>query len=214
MSEPGKIYTRTGDRGLAAALDGKRLPKSDALFRALGSLEELNASLGRAAADPSMPGEIRGDLYRIQSCIFVAGAVIAGADSAASSDRLQSETTWMEDRIDSTQAALPLLTHFILPGGSPAGAALHWSRTICRRAESEAVACCGIETQASGAAGAAPSGGAEHGASSAGTGPDSPACVQARTAMLAWLNRLSDALFVFARHANLSAGVAETEWKG
>ena len=137
---------------------------------------------------------------------------IAGADARVQPDHLRTETAWLESRIDTVQAGLPPLTHFILPGGSAAGAALHWSRTICRRAETEVVAHFLLEAQEA-AAGGTPPGSADEAAATPGwSGTESPACLPGRVALLTWLNRLSDVLFVFARHSSIGAGVTEIVW--
>lgn len=214
MAERGKIYTRTGDRGTTAALNGGRHPKSDPRFRALGALEELNASLGRAAADPSLPGPILADLYRIQRCLFTAGAAIACNDPGASSRHFPAEIAWLESRIDQTQELLPPLTHFILPGGSPAGSLLHWARTICRRAETEAVAFCRLEAEDDGTNGPAPGRQTGDAGLASAVEAEPVVCLPGRLPLLGWLNRLSDALFVMARHTNADAGATETQWDG
>jgi cob(I)alamin adenosyltransferase len=85
----------------------------------------------------------------------------------------------LEDWIDRLETELPPLRRFILPGGNRTGALLHFSRTICRRAERSIVAL-----------------GADH--------------VEAH--LLAYVNRLSDLLFVLARAVNHRAGQPETEW--
>ncbi len=80
--------------------------------------------------------------------------------------------TRLEREIDRLNADLSPLTSFILPGGSPAAAALHLARTVCRRAERRAVSL------------------------------DSADGVTVNPAALKYLNRLSDLLFVAARWAN------------
>lgn len=196
---------------MAAALGGRRHPKSDPRFRALGALEELSASLGCTTADPSLPVSIRDDLHRLQRCLFTAGAAIAGDDPSASSGHFRSETVWLEGRIDETEEVLPSLARFILPGGSTAGALLHMARTICRRAEAEVVAYCRLEATE---AGTDTRVSAEPPGDTAPVPTESHVCMPGRLHLLGWLNRLSDALFVMARHANKVAGAPETQWDG
>jgi cob(I)alamin adenosyltransferase len=91
----------------------------------------------------------------------------------------QAEVGRLEQWIDRLEAELPPLRRFILPGGSPAGAALHLARTICRRAERRIIT----------------------------LGPD-----EVERDLRAYVNRLSDFLFVAARAVNRRAGVPELEW--
>lgn len=137
---PMKIYTRTGDDGTTALFAGGRVSKAHLRVEAYGTVDELNAALGvvraqRPASDPW--------LAQIQHQLFVLGADLATPQSAAASRtiRMDGDTVaWLEGLIDEMTAALPPLTHFILPGGCPAAAHLHIARTVCRRAERLAVA--------------------------------------------------------------------------
>jgi cob(I)alamin adenosyltransferase len=134
-----KIYTRTGDSGDTALFDGTRVLKCDGRVAAYGDLDELNAWLGLVVSQLD-PGETASRLQQIQRDLFavgsrladpshkIAGRVTKVAVSAADVARLEG---W----IDSYDAGLPPLRRFILAGGSPAGAALHVARTVCRRAE-------------------------------------------------------------------------------
>jgi cob(I)alamin adenosyltransferase len=99
---------------------------------ALGAVDELNAALGWAAALAAKP--IRKIIERIQAELFDLGADVAAAKKDA--PRVTPAHAFrLEKEIDALQARLPPLRKFILPGGSPAGAALHLSRAVCRRAE-------------------------------------------------------------------------------
>ena len=134
-----KIYTRTGDTGDTSLFDGTRVKKSDARVDAYGEVDELNAWLGLARASRVDP-ELDAELVHIQRDLFALGAQLADpADKIA--DRVTKATLGDEDvvrlerLIDRLETELPPLRHFILAGGSPAGAALHVARTVCRRAE-------------------------------------------------------------------------------
>ena len=176
-----RIYTRKGDRGDTGTLGGGRLRKSDPRIRALGFLDELNAQIGVVLACSGVPELLQAPLRRIQNVIFEAGAALASPDPVGSDPLFVAETAWLESEIDRLEEALPTLTRFILPGGSPAAAGLHLVRTVARRAECQAVeAACGED---------------------------------ARMPLLTWLNRLSDALFVYARTANRLAGGTDTPWE-
>lgn len=140
-----RIYTRTGDSGETSLFGGRRVSKDDLRVRAYGAVDELNAALGVArAADPGP--EIDQMLERLQHRLFDLGAELAtpppGAErSAGHVPRV--EASWvdaLEQEIDKLDAALPPLRHFVLPGGTPAAAALHFARTVARRAERDIVA--------------------------------------------------------------------------
>ena len=108
------------------------MPKSDPQVAAYGDVDELNCALGAALAClPAQAHELTERLGRIQQELFVAGAILAG-QKAAMPDGAAAR---LEREIDTMTAELPELRRFILPGGAPAGAALHLARAVCRRAE-------------------------------------------------------------------------------
>ncbi len=134
-----KLYTRTGDAGETALFDGTRVSKADGRVDAYGHVDELNAVLGVVRA-AGIDGEIDAWLDQIQQDLFAVGAQLADprARIAARVERArlaQADTARLEQWIDQAEAHLPPLRRFIVPGGSPAGAALHLARTVCRRAE-------------------------------------------------------------------------------
>ena len=112
---------------------------------AYGTVDELNALLGVVRAS-GVDAATDDWLGRFQVDLFVLGAELATSPGKAGSkgrgvDRIVNEdVAELERIIDQVQEGLPPLTHFILPGGSPAGAALHHARVVCRRAERRAVA--------------------------------------------------------------------------
>ncbi|MFH0882638.1 MAG: cob(I)yrinic acid a,c-diamide adenosyltransferase [bacterium] len=134
-----KIYTKTGDRGETSLLRGGRVAKHHPRVEAYGTFDELNSWIGyaRSITDDS---ELEAVLERIQNHVHLLCSDVA-ADSSLSEEgakipRLQQEhVTALEREIDRLDQILPPLTHFILPGGSQPGAALHIARTICRRGE-------------------------------------------------------------------------------
>ena len=139
-----KIYTRTGDAGETSLFDGTRARKDDPRVEAYGDVDELNAWLGLARAarlDPALDDE----LVTLQRDLFALGAQLA--DPA---DKLAPRVTKavigdenvarLEALIDQLDGQLPPLRRFILAGGTPAGAALHVARTVCRRAERRMIA--------------------------------------------------------------------------
>ncbi|HXH06420.1 MAG TPA: cob(I)yrinic acid a,c-diamide adenosyltransferase [Vicinamibacterales bacterium] len=178
-----KLYTKTGDGGETALLDGTRVSKAEPRVSAYGDIDELGAWLGLArAAGPDETTAAR--LERIQRDLFAIGARladpsrrVAGRTAKAAIDN--EDVGRLESWIDELQSRTPPLRRFVLAGGSPAGAALHVARTVCRRAERGVVAL--------------------------GPGAVDPP-------VLAYLNRLSDLLFAMARAVNQEAGIPEREW--
>lgn len=136
---PVPIYTGGGDRGDTGLFGGGRVRKDDVRVEAYGAVDEMNAFLGFARA-AGLPGDLDTLVARLQDETFVLGADLATpGDSTARGDRVvrlkAGAAKALEPEIDRLEAGLPPLKTFILPGGSPAGAALHLARTVCRRAE-------------------------------------------------------------------------------
>jgi cob(I)alamin adenosyltransferase len=132
-----KIYTRTGDDGTTGLLGPGRVLKSSERVEAYGSVDELNAALGAASAldRDRWLAEL---IAAVQSQLFAIGAELAATTpkAFASLQRITDDDVGaLEAAIDRYEADLPALTRFILPGGTSLGAQLHWSRTVCRRAE-------------------------------------------------------------------------------
>lgn len=136
-----KIYTKTGDQGETSLYGGRRVGKDDIRIEAYGTVDELNAQIGvvRTLSLPPGAGEL---LERLQHELFVLGADLATPPEGTPSKvrRIaQEDVARLEQDIDRLDAGLPELRTFILPSGSPAGAALHVARTVCRRAERRTV---------------------------------------------------------------------------
>ena len=173
-----RIYTRTGDAGSTRLASGAPVMKFDPRVAAYGEVDETNACIGLARLHTAADLALDPMLARIQNDLFDLGADLAtpqkaGGEAAGQALRiLDGQVLRLEQEIDQLNGALSPLTSFILPGGSPAAAALHLARTVCRRAERAAVQLAQIEGEIVGA----------------------PA--------LKYLNRLSDLLFVAARWAN------------
>ncbi len=139
-----KIYTKTGDDGTTSLFDGTRVAKTHPRVVAYGTVDELNAHLGAARA-AGLDADLGERVVRIQRDLFALGArladprhKIAARVTKATID--ETHIACLEAWIDGLEAELPPLTHFILAGGSPAGAALHVARTVCRRSEAAALA--------------------------------------------------------------------------
>lgn len=185
-----KIYTRTGDGGETGLFDGTRVSKSDPRVATYGDTDELNAWLGftRALLASTPPDEVGPQLEEIQRDLFALGARLADprhriAERVTKAALTADDVARLEGLIDHLEASLPPLRRFILAGGSPAGAALHVARTICRRAERAMVAL-------------------QEGTDGTAFEPE----------LLTYMNRLSDLLFVMARAVNARAGAPEIEW--
>jgi cob(I)alamin adenosyltransferase len=130
-----KIYTKTGDAGETGLFGGGRVPKDDPRVQAYGHVDELNATLGFAAAlDPA--GFETELLQSVQRDLFAIGAELATPNAAKRREQVGAErVSAIEHAIDTHEATLAPLKNFILPGGTPKAAALHVARTVCRRAE-------------------------------------------------------------------------------
>jgi len=185
------IYTRTGDKGETGLGDGSRRPKCDARVAAMGDVDETNSAVGlarlavRASTDAAVQA-IEPTLARIQNDLFDLGADLCQPpDDNEKPDAVlriaASQVEALERAIDALNANLAPLRSFVLPGGAAAAAALHQARAVCRRAERSVVALAGREGEGVG-----------------------------ETA-LAYVNRLSDYLFVAARYAN-DGGKADVLW--
>jgi cob(I)alamin adenosyltransferase len=181
-----KIYTKTGDDGSTSLLGGVRVAKSDRRIECYGTVDELNAALGLAAAAAAPPPEGLGAmLAQIQNELFVIGSHLATPQDdtrrlAQVPDLDEGAIKRLESQIDAADAELPPLRNFILPGGSEAAARLHLARTVCRRAERLLVEFSGEQA--------------------------------VEPLVLRYLNRLSDWLFVYARWCNHRAGMADVPW--
>lgn len=135
------LYTHHGDEGETERIGGRRIPKDSPLITACGTVDELNAQVGLARALLS-DIELDALLVGIQSELFTLGADLAtpAEDAQETGTRITpAATDQLEAEIDRLEGELTPLHQFILPGGSPAAAALHVARCVCRRAERQVV---------------------------------------------------------------------------
>lgn len=173
-----KIYTRTGDKGTTALGTGERVPKHALRIEAYGTVDETNANIGMArvhlgAGHPGLDAK----LLRIQNDLFDLGGDLCVPDRGEKLDyeplrMTDAQVKRLEDEIDEMNSELKPLRSFILPGGTPAAAALHMARTISRRAERLMVELAEDTNE-----------------------PVTPAALK-------YINRLSDFLFVASRYVN------------
>jgi len=185
------IYTRTGDKGETGLGDGSRRSKSDARVAAMGDVDEANCAIGLALLAVRDAGDaadlaIEPALTRIQNDLFDLGADLClprqpHEPPGAALRVAPSQVKALEDAIDALNARLHPLRSFVLPGGTAAAGALHQARAVCRRAERAMVALAAIEGE------------------------------EVSEAALAYVNRLSDYLFVAARAAN-DFGKSDVLW--
>jgi cob(I)alamin adenosyltransferase len=185
MVKLNKIYTRTGDDGSTGLGSGERRKKYDLRVAAYGTLDEANAAIGIARLHTDVT--LDAALSRIQNDLFDVGADLCTPGKGRGPDgaRLtvtQAQVEWLESEIDRLNDALAPLKSFVLPGGTPAAAYLHLARTICRRAERLIAELKDKPGESVGAA------------------------------VLQYVNRLSDFLFVAGRYAN-DKGARDVLWQ-
>ncbi len=192
-----KIYTRTGDDGSTAMADGSRVSKADVLFEVMGDVDELNSQIGLVRAllndtqhnnalpervlhnDENNSASFAQSLTIIQHLLFNIGGELAMPEYVGVT---AAHITWLERQIDAMNAHLPPLKDFILPTGSVLVSQLQVARSVCRRAERQAVR---LKTNA----------------------PDA-----ITKSALQFINRLSDFLFVAARFCTDSDQSREVLW--
>lgn len=138
MGKKFKVYTKTGDDGTTGLVGGTRVKKFDVRLEAYGTVDELNASIGVLRSYKLSDGDTE-LLIQIQNKLFNIGSILASNEKGEASTAMLAITEKniqvLEIAIDKFEDNLPVLTHFILPGGDLAVAQCHIARTVCRRAE-------------------------------------------------------------------------------
>lgn len=184
-----RIYTRTGDGGETALGSGERVSKADLRIEAYGTVDETNTIIGlaRLYTHHVRLSKLDEMLGRIQNELFDLGADLCVPDRGQKLEWeplriLGTQAERLEQEIDQLNETLSPLRSFVLPGGTAAGAYLHQARTVCRRAERLMVALNGVDGEV------------------------------VSSAALAYVNRLSDFLFVASRWANAEAGDGDVLW--
>lgn len=172
-----KIYTKTGDAGTTGLGSGERVRKDALRISAYGTVDETNATIGMVRIHLAGHPGLDAKLGRIQNDLFDLGADLCVPDRGEKPEFeplrvTDDQVARLEAEIDEMNAELKPLKSFVLPGGSPASAALHVARTVCRRAEREMVALAAEENE------------------------------PVSAAALKYVNRLSDFLFVAGRYVN------------
>lgn len=185
-----KIYTGGGDRGKTSLFSGERVPKNSERVEAYGDVDELSAFLGALAASfPDSAADAVVEIRAIQGDLLTVGGLLATTPDSPALENLptldEERVGALESAVDRMEADLPPLKSFLLPGGSPPAVWSHLARTVCRRAERRVIRLC------------------------EGYGGRIPDHLE--TAVV-FLNRLSDYLFVLARHDNRRAGRPDIPW--
>jgi cob(I)alamin adenosyltransferase len=178
-----KIYTRTGDRGETGLFDGTRVPKSDARVDAYGEVDELNALVGVVRAGRP-DADIDEALGRLQRDLFALGARLADPAERIA-DRVSKASLTTED-VTRLETWIDRFEADLPPLRRfilPGGSAPGATLHLAR------TVCRRAERRI------------------VGLGPDAVDPV-----LVAYVNRLSDLLFVMARLVNKRAGVPESEW--
>lgn len=134
-----KIYTRKGDKGKTSLLGQGRVSKSSERVEAYGTVDELGAVMGRAAA-AARHAPTQTLIYTLQKDLHTLAADLARPRSGRTETRIgPGHVEALEKQCDAVDAELPPLTRFILPGGTLAAAELQVARTVARRAERRVV---------------------------------------------------------------------------
>jgi cob(I)alamin adenosyltransferase len=139
-----KIYTKTGDKGTTALFGGTRVPKYHIRIESYGTVDELNSHIG-LIRDQEIAPRYKEILTHVQDRLFTLGAILATDPEKAmlksGKERLNipkisdGDIARLETEMDTMDADLPPMTHFVLPGGHTTVSYCHIARCVCRRAE-------------------------------------------------------------------------------
>ncbi|MES2811656.1 MAG: cob(I)yrinic acid a,c-diamide adenosyltransferase [Bacteroidota bacterium] len=139
-----KVYTKTGDKGTTALFGGTRVPKHHIRIESYGTVDELNSYIG-LIRDQDINPLYQNVLIEVQDRLFTLGAILAtppekevlknGQKRLQNLGITESDIEYLENEIDSMEANLPPMTHFVLPGGHTTVSYCHIARCVCRRAE-------------------------------------------------------------------------------
>lgn len=139
-----KVYTKTGDTGTTALFGGTRVPKHHIRIESYGTVDELNSHIG-LIRDQDINQLYKNVLIEVQDRLFTVGAILAtppekeilkNGQPRLNINRISdSDILFLENEIDTMDASLPQMTHFVLPGGHTTVSYCHIARCVCRRAE-------------------------------------------------------------------------------
>jgi len=181
MSRLNRITTKAGDGGTTRLGDGTEVQKDHPRVEAMGTIDELNSALGilLAGSEPELPATVYAALAAVQHDLFDLGSELAVPGSPLFPDAALAD---VEAAAEALNADLPPLAEFVLPGGSPATAACHLARTICRRAERRLITLGHLSD------------------------------TELRPELGRYLNRLSDLLFICCRCIQRGQHLPELQW--
>jgi len=179
-----KVYTKTGDEGMTSLRGGVRVPKDDIRIEANGTIDLLNALIGKLRVMPEIADEWEPFLLDIQKELMGIMSHIATPPGKNNPRQLHVEELieLMERKMDEVTAKIEERTHFILPSGSLASAEIHIARTVARQAERRLWT---VNREF----------------------PVNPAIMR-------FMNRLSDFLFIMTKEQLQCEGIKEESWNG
>ena len=139
------IYTKVGDKGETGLFSGEHIEKINQRVEAYGTIDELNSCLGIAKVYASE--FLKKYILQVQVKLFYLASELASKDpdkviKSANPENVRT----LEKEMDYISTLMPSIESFVVPGGTQAGAFLHLSRTICRRAEREVIRLSKVET--------------------------------------------------------------------
>ncbi|MCF0063321.1 cob(I)yrinic acid a,c-diamide adenosyltransferase [Dyadobacter chenwenxiniae] len=180
-----KIYTKKGDKGTTGLFGGSRVPKDNVRIECIGTLDEVNSTIGLMRVKLGTDHEWQSNLHKIQKDLMDMMSHLARPSDAKKEntnpmpvDGAEFCETWIDD----LEAAMTSPSdYFLLPGGNEISALCHMVRTQMRRGERRLVSL--IKTDS------------------------------VDEAIPAYINRLSDLFFTLARAEMDKAGVAEEKWQ-
>lgn len=132
-----KIYTKTGDKGQTSLIGGTRVPKYHLRIETYGTVDELNSYIGLISCQ-GIDSRHQQILKEIQDRLFTIGASLASDPERSKMkipDLNEKDILLLEAEMDQMNEVLPMLKHFILPGGDTVVSYCHLARCVCRRTE-------------------------------------------------------------------------------
>lgn len=178
-----KVYTRTGDAGTTSIGGDVRVPKSDHRIETLGSLDELNVSIGICrsmmeddAETMAYLKEVQQNLMKVMSNVALPSEIRAEKGPEISEDMIEA----IEQKIDYITSVTSQPKCYILPGGTTLSAFLHKARVDTRRAERNLWRLNEVDRL-----------------------PEN---------LLKYINRLADLFFILSRNELLKHGLVEEHW--
>lgn len=181
-----KIYTRKGDKGSTGVFGGKREFKNSARIECIGTLDEVNSTIGLMRSKLGNDHEWQPNLHRIQKDMMNMMSHLARPSDSKKvnpnpepKDGAEFCEQWLDEMEDNISSPSD---YFLLPGGNEISALCHVCRTQVRRGERQLVTLM----------------------------QEDPECVH--DYIMSYVNRMSDLFFTMARAEMDKHGVAEEKW--